>query len=128
MAEPAGPPPAPLLYEVIQAPTIDELMRKVNEKLTTEDYYVYHGVQYIPAPARAGPAAAPAGPAAAQKHIFLQVVVKLPQNFEQKIWNLIKESTVSVPTKDDQILALASDAIPLVLEALKPPEEKEPEL
>jgi hypothetical protein len=52
------------------------------------------------------------------------VLVKLPPNFEKKIWKVIQESTVTIPTQEDRILALASDAIPLVRKALEMPEEK----
>ena len=56
--------------------------------------------------------------------MYIQVLVKLPKEFEKKVWKVIQESTVTVPTHDDRILALASDAIPLVLKALESSEEK----
>ena len=58
------------------------------------------------------------------KGMYIQVLVKLPKEFEKKVWKVIQESTVTVPTHDDRILALASDAIPLVLKALESSEEK----
>ena len=153
-------------YYIVQSDNLNELQDMVNEKIIEENYYVYHGIQFIknkeepaagadadgaagatPAGAdgAAGAAGAdgatPAGAAGADgadgadaakttvskvqpKGMYIQVLVKLPKEFEKKVWKVIQESTVTVPTHDDRILALASDAIPLVLKALESSEEK----
>jgi hypothetical protein len=107
-------------YFIVQSASLDELQEQVNNKIILERYFVYHGLQFVRNEASASTDASPKTPTG----MYIQVLVKLPHGFEKKIWKIIQESTVTVPTHEDRILALASDAIPLVLKALEISEEK----
>ena len=107
-------------YFIVRSASLEDLQEQVNNKIILERYFVYHGLQFVRNDASASTGASSETPTG----MYIQVLVKLPHGFEKKIWKIIQESTVTVPTHEDRILALASDAIPLVLKALEISEEK----
>ena len=89
-------------YVVVDGDTTEDLMKGVNAYLQRSDglrYYVYHGVQ---------------------KHEgkYYQAVVQLPFDFGKRVWEFMNAKAFRVETDGEKVEALASDAMPYVLENL----------
>jgi len=89
-------------YVVVDGDTTEDLMKGVNAYLQRSDglrYYVYHGVQ---------------------KHDgkYYQAVVQLPFDFGKRVWEFMNAKAFRVETDGEKVEALASDAMPYVLENL----------
>ena len=89
-------------YVVVEGDTTAELMKGVNAYLQREDglrYYVYHGVQL-------------------HEGKYYQAVVQLPFDFGKRVWEFMNAKAFRVETDGEKVEALASDAMPYVLENL----------